>query len=317
MPDTVPHAIRLLAEERARARRARDWATADRIRAELEAAGWAVVDSGTRFALRALPPATVEADGEVRYGRSDAVPSLLGEPPDLAASVVIVAGGGEGLLPDAVRGVRAHSPGAQLIVVADAPPDAVAAEVGALGDVEVVWLARRLGAAAARNAGIRRARGRVVVLLDPRVVAGADLAGALTAALDDPTVAIAGLRGLATDDLVRFAPAPDGAGDVVAVDVLAMAFRRADYVARGPLDEAFLLDDYLGAWWSLVLRDALPDAGPAEAPAAHRRAVAVVVPHTLRDGGAAPADERLARRQRYRFLKSFATRRDLLRPTQG
>lgn len=317
MPDTVPHAIRLLADERSRARRARDWATADRLRAELEAAGWAVVDTGTRTALRALPPPTAVVDGEVRYGRSDAVPSRLGEPPDLAVSVVMVSGDREGVLPDAVRDLRAHTPDAQLIVVADAPPEAVAAETAALGDVEVVRLARRLGAAAALNAGVRRARGRVVILLDPRVAAGSDLAGALASALGDPGVAVAGVRGLATDDLVRFAPAPDGAGDVVAVDVLAMAFRRADYVARGPLDEAFLLDDYLGAWWSLVLRDALPDADPTEAPPAHRRAVAVGVPHTLRDGEAASADERLSRRQRYRLLKDFATRRDLLLPPRA
>mgnify|MGYP003347386337 CR=1 FL=1 len=37
----------------------------------------------------------------------------------------------------------------------------------------------------------------------------------------------------------------------VAVSGLALAFRRADYTDRGPLDEHFALDAYLDAWWSL------------------------------------------------------------------
>ena len=139
-----------------------------------------------------------------------------------------------------------------------------------------------------------------------------DLASALASALDDPRVGIAGLRGLVTADLVRFEPAPAGSRDVVAVDGLAMAFRRADYVERGPLDEHFTLPDYLDVWWSLVLRDPPEAESTGEAEAAPRRAIVVDVPVSIRDADEPPTDERLAKKHRYRFLKRFATRRDLL-----
>ncbi len=312
MPDPIPHDIRLLADERARARRARDWPTADRIKAELAAAGWRVVDAGTLYSLEPLPPPLVEVDGELRYGTSEAVPSRLDEAASAPATVVLVADDAAGLLPGAVAAVRTWSPGAQLVVVANAPSDAVAAEVAGLpGEVEVVRLARRLGAAAARNAGVRRASGAVVVLLDPRVEVGGDAVGALAAALDDASVGVAGLRGLATEDLVHFEPVPAGATRAVAVDGLALAFWRADYLARGPLDEHFTLDAYLDAWWSLVLRDAAGDAGTDAEP---RSAAVVGAPYTLRAADRPAADDRLAKRHRYRFLRSFATRRDLLLP---
>ena len=46
-----------------------------------------------------------------------------------------------------------------------------------------------------------------------------------------------------------------GTVDVVAIEGYAQAFRRADYVARGPLDEHFAFYRNLDIWWSLVLRD--------------------------------------------------------------
>ena len=149
----------------------------------------------------------------------------------------------------------------------------------------------------------------MVVLLDVRVVVGADVVAGLVAALDEPDVAVAGLRGLATDDLVHFEPAASGAGGVVAVDGLAIAFRRADYAARGPLDEHFTLPVYLDAWWSLVLRDVPDDAGMDAIPG---RALIVEAAYELQGSDVPMPDERLARKHRYRFLRSFAARRDLL-----
>ncbi len=87
----IPHDILAAAEARAAARQARDGATADRLRGEIEAAGWKVIDSGTAFRLEPAHPPDVEAAGEVRYGRSDAVPSRLPEPPTGVATVVVVA----------------------------------------------------------------------------------------------------------------------------------------------------------------------------------------------------------------------------------
>jgi Glycosyl transferase family 2 len=322
MPDPVPHQIRLLADERARARRARDWATADRIKDELVAAGWKVVDAGTLYSLEPLPPAVVEVNGQLRYGTSEAVPSRLAEPADAPATVVLVADDREAVLARATAAVSATAPGVQLVVVANAPSSAVAEELPGLAhDVEVVQLARRLGAAAAVNAGIRRASGRVVLVLDPAVEVAGETVARLVGALDDPSVGVAGLRGLASDDLVHFDTAPEGSRRVVAVDGLAMAFHRDDYLARGPLDEYFKVGAYLHAWWSLVLRDVPEDAG---ADAESRAALVVEGRYSLLGSETAEDDERQARRQRYRLLRYFAARRDLLvaadsepRPARG
>jgi hypothetical protein len=311
MPDPAPREILLLGDERARARRARDWATADRIKAEMAAAGWRVIDAATLYSLERLPPPVVEVDGRVLFGSSEAVPSRLEEPAAVHPTVVLVADDRPGLLQVAVTALHAGAPEAQLVVVANAPSDEVSAEIGGLPEsAEVVWLARRLGTATALNAGIRRARGAVVVLLDARVVVGGEVVAGLASALDEPDVAVAGLRGLATADLVHFEPTA-GAGEAVAVNGLAMAFRRADYAVRGPLDEHFTQPAYLDAWWSLVLRDVRDDAGPDAVPG---RAVVIDAAWELRGADNPTPDLRLARKQRYRFLRSFATRRDLLRP---
>jgi Glycosyl transferase family 2 len=310
MADPVPHDIRVLADERARARRAHDWATADRLKAEIAAAGWNVVDAASLYSLEPRPAAVVEVDGEVRYGASDAVPSRLDEPPSEAATAVLVADDVADMLPGSVAAVLAHSPGTQVIVVANHPSDAVAAEIAGLPDeVEVVRLAPRLGAAAARNAGIRRAAGAAVVLMTPRLVAQGDLIGALASQLEDPSVAVVGVEGLTTTDLAHFTVTPTGVTEAEAVDLRAMAFRRADYVARGPLDEHFTLEAYLDAWWGFVLRDVPEDADVDAIP---RRAVVVAPTFTLLGEDPAPPDERLAKKHRYRFLKGFASRRDLL-----
>ena len=100
-----------------------------------------------------------------------------------------------------------------------------------------------------------------------------------------------------------------------AIEGYALAFRRADYVERGPLDEHFDFYRNLDIWWSLVLRDQPEDAPEDAAP---RRAVRVaglpVERHEHRGWTSLPEGERDRRSKRnyYRILKRFATRRDLL-----
>ncbi len=50
--DAAPDAVTALAEARLAARRAKNWAEADRLRAELHAAGWAMEDRPDGFALK-------------------------------------------------------------------------------------------------------------------------------------------------------------------------------------------------------------------------------------------------------------------------
>lgn len=343
--DEVPPEVRALADERAAARRAQDWATADALRAEIEAAGWKVLDAASLYSLeRAAAPDLVEA-GVIRYGTSASVPSRLDEAPVGVASLVLVATDWPEDLARAVGALVGASPaGTQLVVVANAPSDAQAdalAELEAAGTgspqvgLEVVWTSARLGHATALNAGIRRAAGPVVVVVDTSVEPQGDLVTPLVAALDDPTVAVAGPFGLISGDLRTFEEPPAATVDVVAIEGYAQAFRRADYVARGPLDEHFAFYRNLDIWWSLVLRDPFAaddegddDDGEHEEGAGvfvdlasmprPRRAVCVsgvdVVRHEHRGWTELSEAERDRRSKRnfYRLLKRFATRRDLL-----
>jgi cysteinyl-tRNA synthetase len=54
----VPDAIRALAEARQDARKAKNWAEADRLRAELQAAGWEMEDRADGYRLKSLGPAS-------------------------------------------------------------------------------------------------------------------------------------------------------------------------------------------------------------------------------------------------------------------
>jgi hypothetical protein len=323
--DPAPEPVVDLAEARASARRSRDWATADRLKGEIEAAGWKVVDTGTFYDLQRAVPPVVTVDGVARHGSSATVPSRLDDAPVGVASVVMIATDWPDDLARSVRALVGRSPdGTQLVVVANDPSAAQADALRALDAVDpgspgvvtdVVWTSRRLGYADALNAAIRSCVAPVVVLLDTAIEPQADLVTALVDALEDPSVAVAGPFGLVSADMRRFEPAAETLADVVAIEGVAMAFRRADFAARGPLDAHFEVEAYLDTWWSLVLRDTLDDDPEEREPRLARRVTGIpLARHEPRDwSGIEPAErERRARRNHYRLLKRFATRRDLL-----
>lgn len=327
----IPAAVLSAAHARAAARAERRWDEADRLRDEIEAAGWKIVDRGTDFALSPAAPPTVEAGGIVRYGASADVPSRLDEPAATEASVLLVATDWPADLDRTLAGLARHGPpGIPVVIVADGPsaeqdaaldglprpspapaaPAAPAAldEPEPVGGPEIIRTSERLGVAAALNAGLRRATGSVVVVLDTSVEPTGDVVTPLLRTLDDPTVAVAGGWGIVSDDLRRFRDAP--VGDVDAIEGYAMAFRREDAASRGPLDERFRFYRNLDIWWSLVLRD----EGEGRRP---RRAVAVKLPavrHEHRGWSSVPDAERdrLSKRNFYRIIDRFGHRLDLL-----
>ncbi len=315
----IPEAVLDAAHARATARSEGRWDEADRLRAEIEAAGWRIVDRGTDFALSPAAAATIEAEGVVRYGSSAAVPSRRDEAPTGDATVVIVAMDWPGDLERALAGLRRHAPSdLSAVIAADGPSDDqdAALDRPALGGgedrpigIEVVRTSDRLGHAAALNVGLRRATGRVVIVLDTSVEPTGDIVTPLLDTLADPTVAVAGGWGIVSDDLRRFRDAPPG--EVDAIEGYAMAFRREDARTRGPLDERFRYYRNLDIWWSLVLRDEGIERPP-------RRAVAVALPairHEHRGWAALEESERerLSRRNFYRILDRFGGRPDLAR----
>jgi hypothetical protein len=325
---SAPAVVLDAAQRRSDARAAQDWATADELRAEIEAAGWRVTDSGTAFRLEPAHPADVEHGGEIRYGRSEAVPSRLDEAPTGVATVVLTVELGDPSAVDAVTAAARQMPeGVDLVVVGDGIGDATALGIHTALDGspiardghELVRTSTPLGRAAALNAGIRRATGAVVMVLDTSIQPTGDVVSPLVAALDDPGVAVAGPFGLSTEDLRRFeevVPAGDAAVAVAAVQGYCMAFRRADAVERGPLDEGFRFYRNLDIWWSLALRDP-GEGGPP------RRALAVPDLPLVRGEPWAWTStpkrerERLSKRNFYRVLDSFRDRLDLAVPAPG
>ena len=321
---SAPDEVRAWAQARSEARATRDWPEADRLRTAIEAAGWRVIDRGTRFSLEpAHPPDVVDGD-RIRHGSSASVPSRLDAPTAGSVSVLMMATDQPGDLARALAALGRHAiEGTQVVIVADGSSPEQEAELmdpaGPAGRAirglipEVVWTSERLGAAGALNSGLRRTSAPVVVLLDTAVEPTGDLLGPLVRALGDPTIAVAGPWGYVSDDLRRFEPGPPG--DVDTIDGAALAFRRSDVLERGFLDERFRLALNLDIWWSLVLRDGGEDRSA-------RRAVALadlpVVRHERApDAGAdsrvdAAERERQVRRSFYRVLDRFGARRDLL-----
>jgi cysteinyl-tRNA synthetase len=305
----IPAEVLSLAHDRSAARAARDWTEADRIRAEIEAAGWKVVDRGTDFALEPARPPTIEDGDIIRYGASLDVPARFAEASVGAATVALVATEWPDDLARTLEGLLARAPeGTSVVVVADAPSPEQEATLPIADDrVEVVRSSQRLGFGAAWNIGIRRATGPIVIILDTSVEPTGDVVSPLVRALDDPSVGVAGGFGVISHDLRSFEAA--AAGDVTAVEGYAIAFRRDDAALRGPLDERFRFYRNLDIWWSLVLRDEGEEAPP-------RRAVAVEIPairHEHRDWTSTPEPERarLSKRNFYRIIDRFGRRPDL------
>ena len=322
----IPDEVLSAAHARAKAREASDWAEADRLRAEIEASGWKIADRGTDFALTPVAPPDLVDGTRVLYGSSGSVPTRLDAPETGVVSVVLLATDWPDDLLRALAGLRAGSPvGTSVVIVADAPSaeqssaleawdatEATGRPEGAAPPpvpVEIVWTGERLGHAAATNIGIRRAMAPVVVLLDTSLEPTGDILTPLVRSLDDPTVAVTGGWGIVSTDLRKFSDAPPGDAD--AIEGYLQAFRRADYVQRGPLDERFRFYRNMDIWWSLVLRD----EGEGSPP---RRAVGIadlpVIRHAHRGYLSLPEDERdrQSKRNFYRIIDRFGPRLDLL-----
>src|SRR5262249_7170137 len=132
-------------------------------------------------------------------------------------------------------------------------------------DVEVVRLREGTGWAAARNAGLRRARGRLVFALDGSIEATGDVVAPLEAALADPAVAGCGPYGIVRTDLGEFEPAP-GVGPCDAVEGYLMAFRREVLEDAGAFDEKFTWYRTADIEWSFRVKDAGYRCEVVEAP---------------------------------------------------
>ena len=293
----APDGVVRLAEERAAARASKDFAKADTLRDRIAESGWTVVDEPDGFRLER---ASAEEDSPVR-GSAGNIPSVLGDEPDMDVSVQWVCEGWHEDIERAIAGFRANEGGRSVqYVIADVTDR----EPSVWGDdVEVVWLEEGTGWAAARNAGLKRTRGRTVLLMDGSVEPTGDVFGRLESVLADTGVGVCGPFGIVTHDLRQFDEAR--AGDVDAIEGYLMALRRDTVIGAGFFDEKFRWYRTADIEYSFRVRDL------------DGRATVVDLPVTKHEHrmwfNTEPGDRaRWSKKNFYRFLDRFRDRWDLL-----
>jgi GT2 family glycosyltransferase len=136
---------------------------------------------------------------------------------------------------------------------ADTVQDRIADVAARAGRVEALFADRDLGEGAARNALVRVARGRMILMLDCSVEITGDLFDPLARALADPAVGLAGPWALRTTDLKHFDEVT--AGEAEAVQGYCAAARREVLVEIGGFDERYRFYRNLDIAVSLAIRE--------------------------------------------------------------
>jgi len=297
----VPEEVRRLAAEREERRKARDFAAADALRDRIADLGFTVVDSADGPRLE--PVARAAGDGREAPARlrPENVPSALEEPATFDASVHWVLEGWPEDIARALEGFRSNQShrSVQCVVA-----DATGGDPASFGDgVEVIPLVEGTGWGAARNAGLKRSLGRIVLVMDASIEPIGDVFGPIDEALADPAVGVVGPFGIVTTDLQNF-DASDGP-EVDAIEGYLMAVRREVLLDVGLFDEKFKWYRTADIEYSFRVKEA------------GLKAVVVPVPvtrHEHRMWFNTPPDERAkwSKRNYYRFLDRFRGRFDLL-----
>lgn len=226
LPDEIEHLLR----QREEARAARDFARADQIRDELAAAGFEIRDT----------PGGAVVDKTNAYETVDPtqLSSRLDEAADVEFSFHLLY---EGFPEDVDRflaGLEKNCDlsSTEIVIVDNGSPDADLVERWAGERTSVLHLAREVGWAAARNAGLKGARGEIVVLVDLSVEPTGDILTPLREALADPTVGLAGPFGLVSESMREWEPS--AGPEVDALEGYLIATRRG-LLANGLLSEKF------------------------------------------------------------------------------
>jgi Glycosyl transferase family 2 len=293
--EEVPDQVRALADERAERRAAKDFEAADALRDRIAELGYRVVDGPEGASFEPIEPT-----GPERSRPAD-IESLLDEPPSLDLSVHWVV---EGWPEDVVRALAAFRANEAGRTVQYVVADLTDTDAERYGDgVEVLALEPDSGWGAARNAGLKRSRGGVVLAVDGSIEPTGDVFGPLVRALEDPTIGVCGPFGISTNDLHEFHDSPGP--DVDAIEGYLMAFRRDVLRDVGLFDERFRWYRTADIECSFRIKDAGMRAVVVDAP---------VTRHEHRVYHSTPPDERdrLSKRNYYRFLERFRGRHDLL-----
>ena len=299
-PDTVV----ALAEQRAAARTAKDFAESDRLRDEIAAAGWVVRDGPDGYTLDARPPYDVlRSIGDL--------PDHSGDPDTHRCTVALLVEGWPDDVRTCVEALLAHAPDDVRIVLLENGRTDAGAQVHALAQAHErvqEWHVEQPGGwGPARQALVRLDTAEVHVLMDVSTVLEADAVRPLLAALDDASVVAAGWRGVRVADGWReFEDAPPG--EVEALLGYLIAVRRSAAL-QVPLPAKARFYRNADMEWSFLLREA------------GGRLVAVDLPvRQDRHRGYHDSDpamrDRESKKTYDRFLQRFRGREDLRLPSR-
>ncbi|HVA92357.1 MAG TPA: cysteine--tRNA ligase [Chloroflexota bacterium] len=242
----VGEQILALTADRDRARADRDYPGADRMRAAIEAAGFAVRDTAAGPYLTRRPERDVPL-----IARAADTPDRLTEPSTYAYSVHLLGHDSLDDLRRCVESILRHPPAGslELVVVDNGSTDGAqeyarrlarepSTDTHGVPVATQVFLAdHNMGFGAGRNAGLRAARGEIVVVMDTSMEVTGDIWNPLATALADPGVGLVGPYALVTENLKDFQEKADGDAD--AMEGYLIACRRSVLLETGLFDERF------------------------------------------------------------------------------
>jgi hypothetical protein len=297
----VPDEIRRLAAEREAQRKAKDFAAADALRDRIADLGFNVIDSPDGPRLEPIGRAAGDAGEAPARLRPEDVPSALDQPATFDATVHWLLEGWPEDVARALEGFRSHQGGRSVQYVV---ADVTGHDPSFFGEgVEVIPLVEGTGWGAARDAGLKRSLGRIVLVVDGSIEPVGDVLGPIEEALADLAVGVVGPFGVVTTNLQDF-EASDGP-EVDAVEGYLMAMRREVLFEVGLFDEKFKWYRTADIEYSFRLKDAGLKVMVVTMP---------VIRHEHRMWFNTPPEERAkwSKRNYYRFIDRFRGRFDLL-----
>ena len=288
----IPEAVQQLADDRAAARAAKDFARSDALRDEIAALGWGVKDTADGQVLAELPPYPV-----VRQ-----LPDRSGEPTVPGCTVGLLVEGWPDDLRTCVAALLEHTD-ATVVLLENGPTEAGAAvhELARHPRVEELHLENAQGWAQARNALMAWDTAAAHVVMDVSTVLEGDALTPLLAALEQGAAA-AGWRGVHVEDgWLSFADSPPGEVEALLSYLLVV---RREVAAEVPLPAKARFYRNADMEWSFLLREK------------GHRLVAVDVPARQdRHRGYHDSDpevrERESKKTYDRFLQRFRGREEL------
>lgn len=306
----IPDDILALSHERDQLRRRGQYDRADALKRQIEEAGFAIKDNPRGAHLIILP--SIEVDGQL-YHTARYMPSLLDQADRCLFSVHVLARHNLVEVRRCVESVLQHvgNHAIEVLLVDNAAGDELRAWTSTQRfeqpSLRVLHISRAMGAAEARNLGLKQSLGQYILLLDASIEVTGDIFTPLAEMLARSDVGITGLQGLHTEDLRHFeASSETGEVEVEAVNGMCMAFKRYLLKEVGLLDEKYRFPAYMDIDFNFTVR-------ARGARAVLTPDLPVVIHPLQQDENLSAAEQaRLTKRNFYHFLEKWGDRDNLL-----